>query len=66
VFVQQAPASSVVSEGQGLNPNVLQALIGEYSHVFQSVPPGLPPERGAVHVIPTLTPLPLVTLDLDV
>jgi hypothetical protein len=41
-----------------LDPDALQKLLDDKAHVFQPVPPGLPPERGSGHVIPTVPNMP--------
>jgi hypothetical protein len=41
-----------------LDPDALQCLLDAKAHVFQPVPPGLPPDRGVGHVIPTVPNMP--------
>jgi hypothetical protein len=54
IFVEHAQVASLATNlSPGLKWAALQPLLDELGHVFQAVPPGLPPDRGVGHVIPT-------------
>jgi hypothetical protein len=69
VFVEQIVAASSAlcailfsaefsTASPALDPDALQKLLDEKGHVFQPLPPGLLPERGSGHVIPTVPNMP--------
>jgi hypothetical protein len=58
VMVEHASQAVPCTPASKLNSTALPALLSEYAHVFQSVPPGLRPDRGVGHVIPAVPNMP--------
>jgi hypothetical protein len=58
VMVEHALQAVPCTPASKLSSTAIQALLSEYAHVFQSVPPGLPPDHGVGHVIPIVPNMP--------